>query len=274
SRLSTDVDLHGVKALVSSDPESIVSERVTRLLRLIRRNWLGVAAGLIVGLSSVSVAWAISLAGEFVTMPLALKSIEDSEGMIASQFPLGPGKWSGDDAEVIDFPEAKPGHKKALRFLKAQPDFFEPRAYASACDVFQIVDVRSVRTQIPRDHEAVLNLSADFLDKRPVAGEPVRMGCRMAVFTGDPSRVRNTWPKIQMTQALSSGSDYEWSSGGELGGGRTLQVRSILPPEGDFVVVHLLVYHPPGEQPIKAVFGDHYVRDVNLSVQIQPVRHH
>lgn len=275
SRLSTDADLHEAGSSVDKPGTMPIASAAGRVVSLVARYWLGAAASVVVGISSASVAWAIAIAKEPPPIPLPLRRFEEITGPISPLFPLAPGPWSGDDAEVVELNDFQLGNGRALRFLRAQPDFSQPTPYANTCDAYQLVDLGAARAQIPPDCDAVLTLSVSFLDHRTEPGERMRFGCRMAVFGGDPSRLRNGWPVIQNSQALSIGSDYRWTEGGQGNEWIPLRAKTVLPPTGEFAVIQLLVYRDPaqgpGEEPAQALFGKHYARDVNLSLQFHGI---
>jgi hypothetical protein len=271
SRLSTDTDLHEAGSSVDKPSATPIASAAGRLVSLVARYWLGAAASVVVGVSSASVAWAIAVSKEPPPITLPLRRFEEITGPISPLFPLAPGAWSGDDAEVVELNDFQLGNGRALRFLRAQPDFSQPTPYANTCDVYQLVDLGAARAQVPQDCDAVLTLSVSFLDHRTEPGERMRFGCRMAVFGGDPSRLRKGWPVIQNSQALSIGSDYRWTEGGQGDEWIPLRAKTVLPPTGEFAIIQLLVYRDPaqgpGEEPDQALFGKQYVRDVNLSLQ-------
>ena len=275
SRLSTDADLHEAVSSVDKPGAMPIASAAGRVVSLVARSWLGAAASVVVGISSASVAWAIAVSKDSPPIPLPLRRLEEIKGPIPPLFPLAPGAWSGDDAEVVELNDFQLGNGRALRFLRAQPDFSQPKSYADTCDVYQLVDLGAARAQVPPDCDAVLTLSVSFLDLRTEPGERMRFGCRMAVFGGDPSRLREGWPVIQDSQALSTGSDYRWIEGGQGNEWIPLRATTVLPPTGEFAVIQLLVYRDPaqgpGEEPAQAMFGKHYARDVNLSLQFHGI---
>jgi hypothetical protein len=67
-------------------------------------------------------------------------NFEDSLGPVPLGFPSGFGNWSGDPAEVIE----EDGNR-ILRFLETANVTGKPNGGASACNVFQLIDLSSLQ---------------------------------------------------------------------------------------------------------------------------------
>ena len=120
-----------------------------------------------------------------------------------------------------------------------------------------------------QDGEAVLELSARFLDGRAAAGDPLRLILRLYVFDGSPDALREKWP-LSRREALSLGSALYQTRGGTPLSWREEKAKVLLPPNADFAVVHLGVYDPAAHG-ASAEFGEQFVDNVRLTLTTQPV---
>ena len=49
-----------------------------------------------------------------------------------------------------------------------------------------------------------------------------------------------------------------------------MTAKVLLPPQADFVVIHLLVHNPKTPAGAEAVFGEQFAHDVRLTFKTQP----
>ena len=233
------------------------------------------AAGIVVGLLCGMMAWAIASPGAVATesrlVTLVDGSFEARIGRLPSGFPPTPGIWSGDESEIVEAGDAKPhdGHR-LLRFIRAEGERNAPDNPAESCDIFQVVDLRSLRTGSQKPDDSVLELSAQFLDARSVASEPVRMACHIYLFDGDPEPLRSVWP-LNLRDALGSGVGQITSWGGpEAGRWRKVSARCVMPPNATLAVVHVGCGRVPGRIGSPPVLGAQFADDVRLTLITQP----
>lgn len=244
----------------------------TRIAWLSWRPLTAAAAGIVLGMFCTSLVFgyvmprAVATASRLVA--LVDGSFEEQGGVVASGFPSEFGKWSGDKAELVSL-NAQNG-KQALRFIQAEREPRLTNSGAGACDVFQLVDLRSLKSEAELG-ETMLELSAQFLDARDAPGETVRFVARLHVFAGSPEGLGEDWP-MPRKEALATGSGIAFSTGGSPQNWRSVTTKVFLPREADFAVVHLLVNIPEGRssRTTPATFGVQYADDVRLTLKTQP----
>jgi hypothetical protein len=235
--------------------------------------WLAAAAGLVIGLFGASVVWAFAHPKAMATASRLLSlidgSFEKGEGTIASGLPTTFGVWSGDRSEIVTGPEADPVEGKGvLRFVEAEREPALPDYGAASCDVYQLVDLRSLKSE-GTTAETTLELSVRFRDGRLEQGETVKFFARIYLFTGSPGSLAAEWP-ITQKEALASASGGFDSGGGTPAAWLPVTTRVLMPEQADFAVVHLLVHKPETRQGTAAVFGEQFADEVNLTLKTQP----
>lgn len=239
------------------------------------RPWMAAAAGMAAGLFAASMVWAVAspriVATEERLFAPVDGSFEDQTGQVPSGFPGGFGVWSGDRSEIAsaDKGQVHTG-RRALRFVRAEREPALPEYGAASCDVYQLVDLRSLKVD-ERTGETTLELSVQFRDARREAGESVKFISRIYLFSGSPDSLSAEWPLTQK-EALASGSGTFDSVGGHPGIWQTVSTRVLLPPQADFAVVHLVAHKPETRTgpSTPAVFGDQYADEVRLTLKTQP----
>lgn len=223
----------------------------------ITRPIASMAAGLVIGLFSASIVWAVSSPEATTERLFSLINGSFDDDHFASGFPTQTGLWSGDEAAMTD---------GKLRFIATGSDSNDPNARAISCDVFQLVDLRSLRQMLSSKGDSVLELSADFLDARPHNTKPsVTFFCQLYLFTGDPNALHQSWPQ-SLTDSLSSGCAQVTTLGTDAKGTRTLTAKALIPVETDFAVIQIAAR--PNLRPTKldALFVD----EVKLTLKTQP----
>jgi hypothetical protein len=223
----------------------------------ITRPITAMAAGLVIGLFSASIVWAISSPKATTERLLSLRNGGFEENLLASGFPRQTGLWSGDESAIRD---------GRLQFVAPGSDAGDPTARAISCDVFQLVDLRPLRSSLNSESESVLELSADFLDARPTNTQPsITFFCQLYLFQGDLRSLHQVWPQTN-AEALASGSAQATTFGSDAKGVRTLTAKCLIPPEADFAVIQLAAR--PNLRPAKldGISAD----DVRLTLKNQP----
>lgn len=241
--------------------------------QLLWRSVTAAVAGLVIGIFTTSVAWAYASPSLIATasrlMALVDGSFELRSGRLPSGFPKVMGTWSGDESEVIEngLVQARDG-KRLLRFIRAERDPGGPQVTPASCDVFQLIDLHSVKSD-GQSGDITLEMSAQFLDARQAASAPIRFTCRIFVFSGTPDALRDGWP-LTRNDALASGCTESISKGGEPNTWHRVTAKVLLPSDADFAVIQLVAGKFPthGNQP--AQFGEQYVDDVQLTLKTQP----
>ena len=234
-----------------------------------RRAWLtrpvaAMAAGLACGLFCASFVWAVSAPKVTSERLHALVDGGFEHSEVAAGFPAKTGVWSGDAVEIS---AGDAGHGgRQLRFISPQPDAANPGSRAISCDVFQLVDLRLLRPALGKDGDAVLELSASFLDARPQNTRPsVTCFCKIYVFKGDPTRLRETWP-LNIPEAVASGIAEVTTLGGPTAAWKTVTAKCLVSADADFAVIQLAAL--PNLRPAK--LASIYADDVQLTLRTPP----
>jgi len=222
--------------------------------------------GIIMGLAGGGFVWAMSVSGVVVTSKsvagLVDGGFEAMTGAIPWGFPDRVGIWSGDGAEIVAEGALEGMHR--ARFLKAEADANAPQGRAIACDLFQMVDLRTVSLPEGAHGDSVLELSAGFVDERPENTKPsVTFFCQLYLFRGDPATVHKSWP-LNIAEAVATGSAETTT----LGSGRWRQVtaKSLVPTSADCAIIHIAA-RPNMRGPMPAGL---FVDDVRLRLNTQP----
>ena len=227
---------------------------------------LGIAAMLLaVGLTVASLGWILTARAEHSeSRPLGIRDggFDALEGRVPDGFPFEIFTWGGDPSEIT----SAQGHPTALRFLEAAGEPNIPNSPRQSCDVFQIIDLKSVRDQLLTSSEAYVELQANVIDARVEKNTPVRFIAKVYVFEGSPHEVAKNWPP-QQDQVLASGAQFRISSGAESNEWKTLTTRCVLPPTAGFLVVQLGAGSAgqPGE--VAPKLGDQYADDIRLTLR-------
>lgn len=233
------------------------------------------AAGLVIGLFSATVVWAVTSPRVVATasrlFALVDGSFEKQSGRVAAGFPVEAGLWSGDEAEVVHSTGAqnKDG-RQVLRFIRAGGEATTPNSPAEACDVYQIVDLRHLRAELKAADESLLELSAEFLDARTVAGAPVSFACHIYLFEGAGDSLHAAWPQAAR-DPLGVGAGHLRSTGGpDAGVWRRVTARCVLPAQADFAVIKLSAARGDRRRGPAPELGRQFVDDVRLTLKTQP----
>jgi hypothetical protein len=218
---------------------------------------------LAVGLTVASLGWLLSARAEHAeTRPLGIRDggFDALKGRLSDGFPSEVFTWGGDPSEVAYVA----GHPTALRFLEAAGEPNIPNSPRQSCDVFQVIDLKSVRTELLTSSEAYVELQANIHDARPAHAQPVRFIAKVYVFEGDPASIVGNWPPVA-DQILGSGAQFQVMHGGA--GWQTLTTRCVLPPTAGFLVVQLGAGSAgqPGQASPK--LGAQYADDIRLTLR-------
>lgn len=223
----------------------------------ITRPIAAMAAGLVIGLFSASIVWAISSPKTTTERLFSLLNGCFDENRLERGFPHQTGFWSGDEAQILD---------GRLRFIAPGSDSGDPSGRAISCDVFQLVDLRPLRQALSQEGDSVLELSADFRDGRAPNTKPsVSFFCQLYLFQGDPASLHPDWPH-DIPEALASGSAQITTLGSDAQGTRTLTAKCLIPAQADYAVIQIAAR--PNLRP--AMLNELSVDDVKLTLKTQP----
>ena len=227
---------------------------------------LAAAAGLVIGLFGASVVWAISTPDWSATASrvgeLADGGFEGGpSGPIEAGFPRTMGHWSGDEAARVDLDRGR-----VMQFVSPGADEGAPGGRAISCDVFQIVDLRSLRAVFAGEGEAMLELSAKFRDGRAAGARPsVTFMAQLFLFSGDPASLHETWPN-NLGEALASGAAFVHTMGEAKPEWHRLGAKCLVPPGADFAVIQIAAR--PNLRP--AALESLYADEVALTLTTRP----
>jgi hypothetical protein len=140
---------------------------------------------------------------------------------------------------------------------------------ANSCDVFQLVDLRALRTK-HQHGDAMLELSAEFLDARPQEGEPIQFSCHLYLFTGKPEALHSAWPSI-LRESVGFGVGESISYGGSASQDwRAVTARCVLSPDADFAVVQIGCGKARGKTMAPPKLGQQFADNISLVMKTQP----
>lgn len=223
----------------------------------ITRPMAAMAAGLVIGLFSASIVWAMSSPRATTERLFSLINGSFDENRLNRGFPHQTGCWSGDEAAICD---------GQLRFIAPSSDLGDPTGRAISCDVFQLVDLRPLRQTLSLEGDSVLELSADFVDDRPHNTKPsVTFFGQLYLFKGDPTALYQSWPQ-SVADALASGSAQVTTLGCDAKGKRTITAKCLIPAQADFAVLQIAARPNLRPAKLESLFAD----DVKLTLKTHP----
>ena len=227
-----------------------------------------IVAGILVGLTGLGVVWAVNaprIEARFVTV--ADSSFESMSGAVPTGFPAEFGQWSGDPAEVIV--DADGNHQ--LRFLKTANVTGKPGGGASACNVFQLIDLSSLQQQWNTENseeQFTLELSAIFRrEEAPTDANLPRSRITMGIqlYRAEPDSIGKNWPNV-IREAVSVSNKALRLKPGETS---TLSASCLLDPEANLALISVNVNSGSGiSTPVD--LGGYYVDDVQMTAIKQP----
>ena len=223
----------------------------------INRPMAAMVAGLVIGLFSASLLWAIASPKTTTERLFNLSNGSFDHARLDRGFPRQTGLWSGDDASI---------RNGKLGFLAPGSDANNPSSPAIACDVFQLVDLHPLRPALSSQGDAVLELSTDFLDDRPANTQPsITFFCQIYLFQGDLKALHKVWPQSN-AEALASGSAQVTTLGADPNGLHRLSAKCLVPANADFAVIQIAARPNLRPAKLEGLFAD----DVRLTLKTQP----
>lgn len=232
-----------------------------------RSRGLGIAAMLLaVGLTVASLGWLLTARADSSQIrPLGIRDggFEALQGRVPAGFPKEILAWGGDPSEVA---AADADHPTALRFLEAAGEPNVPNSPRQSCDIFQIIDLKSVHSELLASSEAFVELQTSLLDARTQAGVPVRFISKVYVFEGSPENLAEQWPPAA-DQVLGSGTQFHVSKGGAPVDWKTLTTRCVLPPNAGFLVVQIGAGSAGNPGDPSPALGAQFADDIRLTLR-------
>lgn len=227
-----------------------------------------IITGIFVGLTGLGVVWAVNsprIEARFV--PVADSTFESMAGPVPIGFPAQFGKWSGDPAEVIV--DADGNHQ--LRFLKTANVTGKPGGGASACNVFQLIDLSSLQQQWNTENseeQFTLELSAIFRrEAAPTDAElpKSRITITIQLYQAEPDSIGNAWPNV-IREAVAVSNKALRLEPGETS---TLSASCLLDPEANLALISVNANSGSGISTPVDLDG-YYVDDVRMTAIKQP----
>jgi hypothetical protein len=227
-------------------------------------------AGLVVGVLSASVAWAIMVPrmkdGTRAVSALLTDSFEGGEGFLVTGVPTQTEQWSGDYSEIVGEQQGlRPASgTKMLRILRA--DYEGKTASGSYIgDVYRLMDLRPYRHEVA-DGRAVIQLSASFNALPFLADEQYQ--CSISVFALDAHVAQDASSRLAATltnESLAMARQNRMSLDRDPRTWQKMQGELRLPVNTDFVLIRLGVSHVVKSQR-RDTFAGHYIDDVHVSL--------
>lgn len=188
-------------------------------------------------------------------------------GMLPSDFPTEFGYWSGDPAEVLELEDGN----RWLHFVETGNVKGNPRGRATACNVFQLVDLTTLQKQhgaSNTDAQLTLQLSATIKREAAENDEDFpRAGVRLSIqlFDVAPESIGENWPEV-LDEALAVGN-----KGLRIKPGRTRELTAscLLDPEATVALISLNV-RPYAEGRGPFPLGGFFADNVQLTLIEQP----
>lgn len=231
----------------------------------------GLAAGLVLGLLCMSVAFGFSRPRTLISSLHVADANFDtlSAGPIERGFSTQFGKWSGDPLEVITESDGN----QRLRFMATGNVKGNPSGGASACNAFQFIDLTALQRQSQNSDAAgqnTLELSVYF-ERDPTSAideefPAIKSGCAIYLFETDPQSVIQGWPNV-LNDAVAIGRKKVRIKPGKHS--EKITTTCVLEPEATIALITLDVGIGRGSQtPVK--LGNYYADDVQLSLVTHP----
>ena len=224
--------------------------------------------GAFIGLLGIGVVWAMNSPRiEARLVPIVDRSFESMSGPVPIGFPTQFGQWSGDPAEVVEDADGN----RQLRFLKTANVTGKPDGGASACNVFQLVDLSSLQHQWGTensDDQFMLELSARFRrEAAPTDAElpKSRITITIQLYRAEPGSIGKNWPQV-IREAVSVGNKALRLAPGEAS---TVSSSCVLDPEANLALISVNA-NAGGAARTPVELGGYYVDDVQLTAIRRP----
>lgn len=229
------------------------------------------AAGIVLGVlcTSAVVAYVAPSFGNVLT--LLDDSFESAPAPRVTGPPVEPGQWSGDYTEVVSEQQGvKPASgQKMLRFLRTDYEGKPSARGNHVADLYRLIDVRPYRDQFA-DGLAVVQLSAGFNaseipPREPCWGRVGILAFNAETITNSSLHTVRAWEEHCLASARTGAVRLDRKP--ERWQRLTSDLR--LPPNTDFLMIHLLIHNDPRSN-APAAFTGHYLDDVRLTLRQVP----
>ncbi len=232
----------------------------------LRRTLIAAAAGLLLGLCSASVVWAMALnqwrGPKALPLPLFDGGFEVSETVGDEGVPTRAGVWGGDFAKVVgsEGGVVPVEGRRMLQFLRGDNRLTPADAKSSVAESWQVVDLRSLDLKSPTSsgtkRPAVVEVSAQFNATADPANERLAFAVSVLAFSGDVSEMPVLW-RGRRELALAA-ADKEEKADSDASRWQTLTAQVTVPPEANLLLVQLRATRK-GPGPKSQEFGAAFV---------------
>lgn len=223
------------------------------------------AAGLVLGLFSASLVWAVAAPRlHSRALPLVNADFEEDKALAADGVPVVYGTWSGDRAEITTtHAGVQPRHgSRMFRFLRSDSSVQAEVQKSRTGNMYQVVDMKPLRQELA-DGLARLDWSAWFQWVPAPEEKGMSFAVNVWTFTGEPAILTANWRDHLYRETAKSGSKKAFDDSPAQW--RQLKGGMIIPPETDFLVIELKAIPPeaaPGAEPY--AFAGCFTDDVRL----------
>ncbi len=269
----------------SVDMASGVLQQITREVREVskarqRHGWWQLAAalaGLVIGLLSASVVYALGSRSTGRLIPLLQESFETGPAPLLKGVPRDPARWSGDYSEVVGPQQGlKPGDGlKMVRLLRSDHEGRNIPRPSRQGDLMRIIDLRPL-LNAAAGTEAVVTLSALFNAISFPAGEHYDGMVTVYALATDvhlQAATEDTIKRDALGFSLGrfGGLDRDPASW------QQASAQLLLPRGTAFVMLKVSVMRMPSETdnadglPDAVGFSGHFVDDVRASIRFREV---
>jgi hypothetical protein len=226
------------------------------------------AAGLVFGLFSASLVWAVAVPRMHdwhrQVLPVVNADFEEDGALSAEGVPVVFGTWSGDRAEITSGQAGvQPRHgSRMFRFLRSDSSRQADLQKSHTGNMYQAVDLKCLRHELA-DAQARLDWSAWFQWVPSAREKGMSFAVNVWTFTGDPSILTANWRDHLYRETAKSGSRKAFDDSPAQW--RELNGSMLIPPDTDFLVIELKAIPPeaaPGPEPYS--FAGSYADDVRL----------
>jgi hypothetical protein len=205
------------------------------------------AAGVIIGMFSASLLWAVAAPRTAVMhrqeLHLANADFEDRVPPSPDGVPVQYSVWSGDFAEITGQQSGvspKQG-SRMFRFLRSDSTVSARPETTSTGNIYQVLDMRSYRTEMA-DGQARLDWSA-WLHWVPGPDEKgMSFAVHLWTFNGDPSILPSNWRDHLYRETAKGGGRAIFNDSPRVW--QQMKGSMIIPPDTDFLVIELKAMPP------------------------------
>ncbi|MCC9608624.1 hypothetical protein LOC68_09335 [Blastopirellula sp. JC732] len=270
--LGLNLDEDSLAASATAHAEPSMWSRASSFTRR-RQSGFALAGGVLLGVLISAFAWPVRGMPQLPTPTrLTTEGFESGSSPAVTGLPTIAAQWSGDFSEVVTAKqEVFPAEgEKMLQILRADYEG-KPQPEGSYCgDLYQIIDVRSLRDQLSSDG-TIVHASAMFNMSRQPEDEHLRYTLRILALTSDlladgkqyEAQILDEYALATARQNLPLDNDPRtWEKA---------QTELRLPAKTDFVLIHVgITYGYMATDVRRITFPGQFVDDIQISLSNFP----